>query len=269
MGRPQFRESLQPQAGCLALRMTELPRLDDLIRPANPRRDDRHRILQSNPRDGRSKKRPHKVQSFCLLALLSCEVPRPTHGQVCAWRMRHHEIPAVTQNAQNVALDVPPERFARQQVATPRLMPTRREGIAHGARELTGHKHPHATPLPWISFRAAVASPCDSAPETALGLATTGHPLTPSGNVSAGRAIGRVAFVVDLTNCRPNFAFVAGRFLRELACEPGSSSESGHTRRIEPHYSPPCSTASSTRALASTGLRSLIVAPWLPVRQAR
>jgi hypothetical protein len=45
--------------------------------------------------------------------------------------MSYHQIPTVVKNRQHVALNVITWTLSRQQVATPRIVPFRRERIAH------------------------------------------------------------------------------------------------------------------------------------------
>jgi hypothetical protein len=51
--------------------MPELPRLDDLVRLADLRRDDADRVLERDARDRRGQEQAHEVERLLLLARFS------------------------------------------------------------------------------------------------------------------------------------------------------------------------------------------------------
>jgi hypothetical protein len=125
----------------------EHPRLDDLIRLAYRGADYRNWIFQRNPAYGRIEQQPYKIQSLLLDAAFSLcrEVPRPRNGKMRARGVRHHQIPAVSENVSHIALIVRPWRFGRQQIATHRVMPQSPKRIADFGAVFTRNKHPHRT----------------------------------------------------------------------------------------------------------------------------
>lgn len=60
IGRDQLRQIFEPQARRLGFTMTELPRLNDLIRFTNLAADDAHGVLQSDLRNRGVKQEPNK-----------------------------------------------------------------------------------------------------------------------------------------------------------------------------------------------------------------
>lgn len=70
---------------------------------------------------GRVDHRHKELNRLLLPAVgpLRLEMPCPRYGQVCAWRVRDNQVPAIAQNRQHVALYVLPWYFRRQHVARP------------------------------------------------------------------------------------------------------------------------------------------------------
>jgi len=58
--------------------------------------------------------------------------------------MRDHHIPPVSQHFQHVALDVIAGALCWQQIATPGIVPARRERIANYPGKLASDKYSHA-----------------------------------------------------------------------------------------------------------------------------
>src|ERR1035441_3354497 len=90
----QMWQILQPEASGLRLAVSELPRLNDLVRFTNARRNNRDRVLDCNTSNvPRTHEVVDKIEGLRLLTLLALEPSRSTNGQVSAGRMSDHEIP--------------------------------------------------------------------------------------------------------------------------------------------------------------------------------
>ena len=87
---------LQPQAGCLGFAVAKPPWLDDLMGGGNGSADNAHRILDAPPIYWCRHQQAHEVQRLNLLLLLTVKVPAAANRKMRAWRMRHHQIPAIS-----------------------------------------------------------------------------------------------------------------------------------------------------------------------------
>jgi hypothetical protein len=110
------RQVLQPETCCFCFSMPELPRLNDLIRLANPRADNANRILKSNVPDGGTKQVAHKLKRQTLLILLLVKPSCATDSQMRAWWVRNHQVPTIVEYVNHVALDVWAWAFSRKKV---------------------------------------------------------------------------------------------------------------------------------------------------------
>src|SRR6185436_2225227 len=86
-------QRLQPETCGLDFPVSELPRLNNLVRLADAAADNTDRILQRNHRDGCVKQLTHKVDSGLLLHAFAMKPTCATHSQMRTWRMRDHQIP--------------------------------------------------------------------------------------------------------------------------------------------------------------------------------
>jgi hypothetical protein len=59
--------------------------------------------------------------------------------------MCDHQVPAVVEYAENVALDVIAGTLRREQVATPSVVAAPREGVTHNATELASNQNSHVS----------------------------------------------------------------------------------------------------------------------------
>lgn len=110
--RDELGKVLEPEARCLHLAMTELPRLDDLVGFPDLGADDRDRILDSHHRRMTAHQVAHKLQRPFLpsISYLGCEVTGSGDRQISAGRMGYDQIPElaviVVSVAHAVALNV-------------------------------------------------------------------------------------------------------------------------------------------------------------------
>jgi len=65
---------LQPQACRFGFTVTKPPRLNDLRWGGDGAADDAHRVFDTPAVDGCCHKQTHKIERFCLLALLAVKV---------------------------------------------------------------------------------------------------------------------------------------------------------------------------------------------------
>jgi hypothetical protein len=86
--------------------VAEHPRLNNLIRLPDLSTYDAYRVLDCYPPDRCLHQQPHELESFGLLLLLVFKPPRTAGSQMCAWRVRHHQIPTMTKNLSDVFVDV-------------------------------------------------------------------------------------------------------------------------------------------------------------------
>lgn len=146
-GRPELRQPLEPETGRLRFAVAKLPRLNHLIGLSDPCADDAHWVFESDTRDRSGEKKPDKLQRLRLLFSLFSKPPCSGHGQVSAWRVSYHHIPAITQNVPYVALVVFAWSLRRQQVAAGGVVPQRVEGISYSAGKFAGDKYFHSYKL--------------------------------------------------------------------------------------------------------------------------
>jgi hypothetical protein len=129
--------------------MPELPRLDDLVGLADVAGDDRDGVLDGDLFDGCIHEQAHEGEGLRLFLALLVEPPRPAHGEVSAWRVSDHQIPAHVQHLAHVPAPVRPGLLAGQQVARHGIVTPFDKRIAHGGAVLAGNEHFHAvTPRP-------------------------------------------------------------------------------------------------------------------------
>jgi hypothetical protein len=120
-----------------------LPRLDDLVRFPDLAADNAYRILYCDPIDRRIHKQSNKIQSTLLASVCNLlgKMASAAYGQVCAWRVGNHQIPfpAVHEPLNRSLVMVFAVVLARQQVATPGVMPHVAECLPNPAAVLTCH----------------------------------------------------------------------------------------------------------------------------------
>src|SRR6185312_14568841 len=139
------RQTLEPKTSSLGFTMAELPRLNHLVRLANPAADDADRVFQSDTRN-RSRQElgnEHKRPLLHTAGALGFKVPGTGDRQVRAGRMTNHQVPAIANHIENVALVVQASHLSRQKVAAHGLMTLGNEGIPDDAREFTRDKYIH------------------------------------------------------------------------------------------------------------------------------
>lgn len=146
------REILQPKASGLGFAVAELPRLNDLIRLPNAGGNDRNRVLNRDPRDGRRQQEPDKLKGRGLFRLLEREPPRTASGKVRARRVGHHQVPAIAKYIANVTLVVGAGNIGREKIAGHGVMTRSGEGIADAAAVLAGYKDSHSHPAARSAF---------------------------------------------------------------------------------------------------------------------
>ena len=137
-------EPFEPEARCLRLAVPELPRLNDLIRLPDLRRDHGYRVLDCNPGDRRCHEKTDKIERPLLPTIrdLLCEMPRAAHGKVCAWRVSDHQIPAQAKQIAYVSRDVEKTVvFAWETITRPRIKPAFAERLTDDAGELAGNEN--------------------------------------------------------------------------------------------------------------------------------
>jgi hypothetical protein len=102
--------------------------------------DNAHRILDAPPIYWCRHQQAHEVQRLNLLLLLTVKVPAAANRKMRAWRMRHHQIPAISQYILNRLLQVPLRiGLALQQIAAPCVMPATAKCIADAGAVFTSN----------------------------------------------------------------------------------------------------------------------------------
>jgi len=88
--------------------MSVLPRLDDLIGLAIPRRHNANRVLNRHAQRRTIDEIHEELYGLLLSAvrLLCREPPRPAYRKVVTWRMRHDQAPPIPKHITHVALQV-------------------------------------------------------------------------------------------------------------------------------------------------------------------
>jgi len=138
VGRGQLGQILQPKASSFDFTVAVLPRLDDLIGRPDRRADHADRVLNAPPLNRCRHEEAHEGKRFGLFTLLAMEVARSADGEVSAWRMSHHQIPAEVKDVLNVGHPMRTWHFSGQQVAAPCVMAVSAKGITDPAAVLTG-----------------------------------------------------------------------------------------------------------------------------------
>jgi hypothetical protein len=89
-------------------------------------------------------KQPHEIQRLSLLAMLTVKVPAAANRKMRTRRMRHHQIPAISQHLLHRMLQMPARiALALQQVTAPRVMPATAESIADAGAVFAGNEDAH------------------------------------------------------------------------------------------------------------------------------
>lgn len=146
--RSQRRQVLQPEARRLRLAVTELPRLDDLLRFADEARGNGNRVLDGYALDWRVQKPKEEPERRVLLVPVLREPAGAADRQPSTGWVGHHQIPAITDDVANVALEMVSGQLGREQVTGPRVVATCHERIPNDAGELAGDEDFHdATPI--------------------------------------------------------------------------------------------------------------------------
>lgn len=131
----------QPKAGCFCFTMPKHPRLDDLIRFADSGTDNTNWILKCNVLDRCVQQQAYEVEGIFLFLPLVLEPPGATDGQMGAWGMGDHQIPAVTEDVRDVTLMVGTGAVGWQQVAAHGVMAKGKKGIPDSAGILAGNQN--------------------------------------------------------------------------------------------------------------------------------
>jgi hypothetical protein len=131
---------LQPQAGCLGFAVAKPPWLDDLMGGGDGSADNAYRVFDAPPIYWCRHKQAHKVQRLNLLALLAVEMPTAANGKMRTRRMRHHQIPTISQYILNRLLQMPLRiGLAFQQITAPCVMPAPAKCIADAGAVFTSN----------------------------------------------------------------------------------------------------------------------------------
>jgi hypothetical protein len=125
------RQILQPQACRLGFAVAKPPRLDDLMGGGDGSADNAHRILDAPPIYWCRHQQAHEVQRLNLLLLLTVKVPAAANRKMRAWRMRHHQIPAISL--------APPQPVAADAIAGQPRTPADHSSMRH-ARACEMHR---------------------------------------------------------------------------------------------------------------------------------
>ncbi len=131
VGRAKRRQPFEPKAGRFLLAVPKLPGLYYLVWLPDFSWNYRNRIFQSNVRDWSGKQAAYKLQRFSLLFLFQVKPSRTRHGQMCAGRVRYHQVPTLPNYVENVALVMLPRLFRRQQVARRSVVTKCRKSISY------------------------------------------------------------------------------------------------------------------------------------------
>jgi hypothetical protein len=146
LGWFEGRKILEPEASGLAGIVAELIWLDYLIGFADAGADTAGGVFEGDPVDGRIEEELDEGEGFFGLgrAAGAAFVPVEAGGaEVGAGRVGDEQIPRVVEDVADIALVVIAGRGGWQEVAGPCFVTGGGEGIADGARKLTGHKHSH------------------------------------------------------------------------------------------------------------------------------
>jgi hypothetical protein len=121
--------------------MTKHPRLDNLIRFSNLRRDNGDRILKTDFVNRGIEKSLDEIKSPLLTAIcnLSREMLGPRYGQIGARGMGNHKVPTLVDDTKDILFEMGARRLSGQQVAGDRLVAPGEERIAHHTRVLTSN----------------------------------------------------------------------------------------------------------------------------------
>lgn len=153
IGRNEFRQVLEPETGSLGFAMSEHPWLDNLIGLANATADDADGVLDGYSRIWARHQIENEAQGAILFFLFALEPSRAADRQMCAGRVRYHQLPIAlvprwpVESFPNVALNmVFITVFCRKQIVRPSVMSTLAEGATDHAAELTGDQD--SQPIP-------------------------------------------------------------------------------------------------------------------------
>lgn len=133
----QRRQPTKPQARGFRLVVTEHPRLNDLVRLAPHRRQDRHRLFDGDAADmiGTAHNLHDEGDAELLASVhaLRGEMLGATDRRMRAWWVENPDIPWVVDHVEHAALIVLTVLSRRQQITRHGVVPARRERIANGS----------------------------------------------------------------------------------------------------------------------------------------
>lgn len=137
--RLERRKVFEPETSRFGFAVTELPRLDDLVRLADFAADDADGVFDADARDGSVHEHTNEVQRLCLFFLPLFEPPRTRHRQKPARRMGNHQIPVfIGQPHFHVALNMKLfVSLCRQEIAGKRLVTSGPEGVPDNTAKFT------------------------------------------------------------------------------------------------------------------------------------
>ena len=136
----------QPKASCLACVVAEHPRLHDLIRLPDPRRNNAHRVFDSDPLNWRAHKPPHKLKRILSQLRVAQPSRRPVHAadaKVCARWVEDCKLPRIVKYISNITLVVRAWRFCRQQVTRHCIVSSPNKSVSYNAAVFTADQYPH------------------------------------------------------------------------------------------------------------------------------
>src|SRR3990167_535028 len=150
--RYEFRQTLEPETSGLHLMMAVVVRLDYLVRLSPHRGKVAYGVLHSHSRDIRVVE--FLYESYGLLTVFfsqPCFVPvaffiepdRARGSEISTRRVSYHQIPAVADDVEYVALIVRTRNVGRQKVAGQGIVSALQEGVTDSAGVFTGYEHFH------------------------------------------------------------------------------------------------------------------------------
>jgi len=96
LGRPEWRQSFQPETSRLRFTVPELPRLDDLIGLSIDCGHNAHRILNGDLGNAGFGQHQEEFNGLLLFLSSAFEPTRPTDGQVSTRRESNHQIKTIS-----------------------------------------------------------------------------------------------------------------------------------------------------------------------------
>ena len=148
IGRPEWLQTLEPEAGSLNLTVAELPGLEHLIRLAHLGADDRHGVFQRDHRNRRGEQSAHEIKRLLLDTRLTFgrEMTSTRHRQMCARRMAHHQVPTITDDVKHVTSVVVTWHLSGKQIAGHGVMTASSKCITYPTGVLASNQDSHAAP---------------------------------------------------------------------------------------------------------------------------